>query len=181
MVTVYFYLQAQFFFEYTVQFGRIVQLGQRLIQLTRMHYWLHEGLSHAYLRQFWSALWGLCLCRQISYFMWMMCMLDSSLGLGLPQQGNPLCVRCSLSMLESMHHCCGLAPPLIWCGGLFVCSFLEWGFQQGYITWDAVCWLQTCNWPRVSSEGEEIDSVFMLSSSAYSLASLDMIPYCKIG
>lgn len=55
----------------TLQFGRIAQIRQSMTQLTRLHFWLHAGMSHTFFQHFCSALWGFYLGRRISQFMYM--------------------------------------------------------------------------------------------------------------
>ncbi|MCO5591619.1 hypothetical protein L7F22_045608 [Adiantum nelumboides] len=60
------------FFEYTVWIGRYLQVTHQHAFPTRQRSWLHAGLSHAYILQFWSALWTLRVARKITYFHWLL-------------------------------------------------------------------------------------------------------------
>lgn len=58
-------------FECSVKICRLSLIRQQTEQLTQLRVWLHEGLSHAYLRHFWTTLWDLHMARCISFFVWL--------------------------------------------------------------------------------------------------------------
>lgn len=45
-------------------------------------YWLHAGLSHAFLQGFWRFIWSARISRRIMYFMWML--VHGGLAVGWP-------------------------------------------------------------------------------------------------
>ena len=54
------------FFGYTVRIGRRSLLRRQLHRPTRLGAWLHAGLSHAFLAQYWTLLWSLRIARRIT-------------------------------------------------------------------------------------------------------------------
>lgn len=56
------------FFEYSVRIGRHILLRQQRSITTRIRAWLHGGLSHVFLSQFWAHIWS---ATSVSRRMWM--------------------------------------------------------------------------------------------------------------
>lgn len=160
--------------------GRIAQLQERPTQPFCMHRWLHEGLSHANLQKFWSALWGLGLSRQISYLCVRVHLLDSKLRLRLPQ---PNLALSALDVGSTRQSLCvivgGFAAPFIWWRGLFVCSFREWELSRAMplgVSFAMPLGVSFAGFIHARGlEGEDTNPIFMLCSSGNSQRPLDMI------
>ena len=104
------------FFEYTVPIGRAIFLRQEHSQPTRLHAWLHAGLSHAFTGRFWRHIWSAVLSRRISYFMWMIAHSGLAVGTWSAITGHdPTCLRCIAHLPESQRHClwtCSQVQPV---------------------------------------------------------------------
>lgn len=88
---------------------------------------------------------------------------------------DPLCARCSLLMRAPVSLFVGYAPPSICCGVRVYLILSKVGVQQGYYTWGAVFGLQLYPRSHLFFFGEDVDLVFMLSSSGYFRGSHDMV------
>lgn len=165
------------FFEYTVRIGRLSLLRQQREQPTCMRFWLHSGLSHAYLLQFWFAIWDLRAAWRISFFMWMLSHAGLVVGTWLATMGHaPVCPRSSSGLPESPGHYLWICSPshVVWCA---VCLLLSRaGVQHGFLTWGSVSWLMPMPGPQLFYEGSATYPAFMLIPVGYQRGTLDMIP-----
>lgn len=59
------------FFAYTVRSARFALIARQSTQPTCLRMWIHEGLDHYFLRQFWATIWGLLIAFRICFFLWM--------------------------------------------------------------------------------------------------------------
>ena len=166
------------FFQYSVRIGRISQLRQQYRQPTRLHTWLHQGLSHTYLQQFWSAVWALGISRRISYFIWMIAHGGLPVGTWAEVAGHdpPICVRCDQHVPECVSHCLWVCPisHAVWRAVCFLLTRV--GVHAGFVTWGSVSWLMPLPGPDLFFVGVDEAPVFLLRASGYRRGSLDMVP-----
>lgn len=164
------------FFDYSVPIGRSIFLRQEYMQPTRLRFWLHAGLSHAFTGRFWSYIWSARISRRISYFMWMIAHAGLAVGTWSAQMGHDAsCIRCISHLPESQRHClwaCVQVQPIWRCISLLLSRV---GVCQGFVTWGAVSWLLQFSGPHLFFEGEPSDPVFLLGIGTYYRGTLSMI------
>ena len=98
------------FFAYSVRSARCALVSRQSEHPTRLRMWIHAGLDHLFLRQFWSALWRLHVAARICYFLWMVAHAGLAVGVWSSSMGHdPTCQRC-LQEPESISHCLWACP-----------------------------------------------------------------------
>ena len=94
--------QACLFFGYTVRIGRYCLLRRQMHRPTGLGSWLHAGLSHAFLAQYWASLWKLKIARRIILFFWLTAHAGLAVGTWGALMGHgPLCIRCDQQLPET--------------------------------------------------------------------------------
>ena len=165
------------FFEYTVRIGRIYLARHQRDTPTQMRSWLHAGLSHAYLRTFWRALWGLRIAFRILYFIWLVLHAGAPVGTWAANMGHdPVCTRCIQCVPESPVHCLWTCPASLAVWRAVTLLLSRAGLHCGFLTWGSVIWLMPSIGPHMFFQGEAFDPVFMLSPTGYHFGTLDMVP-----
>ena len=165
------------FFAYSVRIGRHCLLRRSTHRPSRLGTWLHAGLSHAFLTQFWSSIWVWRIPRRITLFFWMAAHSGRAVGTwGALMGHDPICVRCDMHLQESQIHCLWSCPSSfsVWRAVALLLS--RAGLQAGFLSWGSVLWLLPWPGPHIFFEGEDADPVLMLTATGYSRGSLSMIP-----
>ena len=143
---------------------------------TRLGSWLHAGLSHAFLAQYWASIRGLRVACRITLFFWLLAHAGLAGGTwGALMSHDPLCVRCEQHIPESQTHCLWSCPAALAIWRAVALLLSRAGMHTGFLSWGTVSWL--LHWPgsHVFFEGEDTD-VFMLTSQGYRRGLLGMIP-----
>ncbi|MCO5596294.1 hypothetical protein L7F22_050355 [Adiantum nelumboides] len=167
------------FFEYSVPMGRDIMRRFHPVPHypRRLQHWLTQGLSHTFMRHFWTCTWTLTTSRRISFFMWMLAHGGLPFGTWPACMGHdPICVRCTLQHDESLRHCFWICPDSHFVWRAVCCLLIRVGVHQGFVTWGAVTWLQQLSGLHLLYECLSSDPVFLLTALGYRRGTLDMIP-----
>ena len=165
------------FFSYTVRIGRHCLLRRAMHRPTRLGSWLHAGLSHAFLSQYWTSIWRWRIPRRITTCFWLAAHAGHTVGSWAATMGHDSsCLRCDRQLIETQAHCfysCAVSFT-VWRGVALLLS--RAGLHAGFLTWGTVLWLLPWPGPHLFFEGEDTDPVLMLTATGYSRGSLGMVP-----
>lgn len=165
------------FFEYSVRIGRHALLWQQHVIPMRMRVWLHAGISHAFLTQFWDHIWSSRISGSIMYFMWMIAHVGIAVGtLSVPFGHDPICERCEGTHDESPCHCLWnwSSAQRVWRAiSLFLIRIRT---PTGFISWGAVSWLLQFLASHPLFKKEVINPIYMLTNNSFFRGTLGMLP-----
>ena len=106
-------------------------LRRQMYRPTRLGSWLHAGLSHAFLVQYWASLRGLRRARRITLFFWLLAHAGLAVGTwGALMGHDPLRVRC-----ESQTHCLWSYPTAIAIWRVVALLLSRAGMHTGFLSW----------------------------------------------
>ena len=137
--------------------------------------WIHAGLDHLFLRQFWSALWRLHVAARICYFLWMVAHAGLAVGVwSSSMEHDPTCQRC-LQEPESISHCLWACPASVDVWRAVSLLLSRAGVQHGFLTWGSVSWIHPAPGPHLFFDCSDRDPVYMLTPSGYLRGCMSML------
>ena len=163
------------FFAYSVRSARCALVSRQSEHPTRLRMWIHAGLDHLFLRQFWSALWRLHVAARICYFLWMVVHAGLAVGVWSSSMGHdPTCQRC-LQEPESISHCLWACPASVDVWRAVSLLMSRAGVQHGSLTWGSVSWIHPAPGPHLCFDNSDRDPVYMLTPSGYLRGCMSML------